>query len=383
MKQLRATLILVLIAGVASGLAKPDVVLTSSDISLIVDGLDLSNEVRSKVAADAEQRKALAKELREILAVAEEAKTARYMTRPELRLQMQLARSYNIAAAYQKSLPVKTPPNELVTSAEVEAFFKQPNATTGFEAFIEDYRKNRPNNIAPITDEERKPLRETYAWVMIAEQKGTAAGFDRARKTELMIMVQQARLLANAYVNDPSLRKDPTQLEVEQYLSAHPDLNPRNYRVKAEEVLKRARAGENFDALARQYSEDETSKVRGGDIGWFGRGEMVKSFEDAAFSLKPGEISGVVESSFGYHVIKLDERRTQLDEQSKPVEQLRARHILILFKHEFSFEYAPAIKAIEGEKKRQLIDQIVRQGRVVVPADFTVTVAPQRSGAIN
>ncbi len=73
---------------------------------------------------------------------------------------------------------------------------------------------------------------------------------------------------------------------------------------KAEAVLKLVKGGMNFAAAARKYSEGPTA-ANGGDLGFFSRGRMVKSFDDVVFSLKPGEISGVVKSPFGYHIIKL------------------------------------------------------------------------------
>ncbi len=74
-------------------------------------------------------------------------------------------------------------------------------------------------------------------------------------------------------------------------------------------IQKRARAGEDFAALARQYSQDGAAR-NGGDLGYFPREMMVKPFSDVAFSLKKGEISGVVETQFGYHVIQcLDHKK--------------------------------------------------------------------------
>ncbi len=75
-------------------------------------------------------------------------------------------------------------------------------------------------------------------------------------------------------------------------------------RARSEAVLKEAQAGKDFAALARAHSEDTASAVDGGSIGSFKRGQMVKEFEDAAFALKPGELSGLVRTQYGIHIIK-------------------------------------------------------------------------------
>ena len=81
-------------------------------------------------------------------------------------------------------------------------------------------------------------------------------------------------------------------------------------RALAEDIRDRARAGEDFATLAEEYSQDPGSAIQGGDLGFFGRGMMVPPFEEAAFALPPGEVSDVVQSGFGFHVILLEERRT-------------------------------------------------------------------------
>lgn len=82
-------------------------------------------------------------------------------------------------------------------------------------------------------------------------------------------------------------------------------------RTQAEQVARRAAAGEDFQALAREFTEEPGGKERAGDLDWFGRGRMVAQFEEAAFKLQAGQVSPVVETPFGYHVIKVEDRRQQ------------------------------------------------------------------------
>ena len=86
-----------------------------------------------------------------------------------------------------------------------------------------------------------------------------------------------------------------------------------------QEILDKARAGEDFAQLATEYSDDST-RVNGGDVGLFRRGQMVPAFENAAFALQPGEISDIVETPFGLHIIKLEERE---EARLLPLDEIR------------------------------------------------------------
>jgi len=81
-------------------------------------------------------------------------------------------------------------------------------------------------------------------------------------------------------------------------------------KAKAEAILAKVKAGGDFSALAKQNSEDPGTKDKGGELGFFGRGELVKPFEDVAFTLKPGEY-GIAESEYGFHVIQVEESKPE------------------------------------------------------------------------
>jgi peptidyl-prolyl cis-trans isomerase D len=91
-------------------------------------------------------------------------------------------------------------------------------------------------------------------------------------------------------------------------------------RKKAEKVLNEAKEGRDFVKLAQMYSEDIGTAKKGGDLGFFARGGMVKPFEDAAFALKRGQISDLVRTSFGFHIIKVEEVR---EERDQPLEEVK------------------------------------------------------------
>jgi peptidyl-prolyl cis-trans isomerase D len=116
----------------------------------------------------------------------------------------------------------------------------------------------------------------------------------------------------------------PEQLRARHILIAlSPDASPAEKaaaKAKADDILQKVKAGSDFAKLAQQYSDDPGTKDRGGELGYFARGEMVKPFEDAAFKLVPGQLT-LVQSQYGYHVLQLEEiKKASQDtmEQAKP-----------------------------------------------------------------
>jgi peptidyl-prolyl cis-trans isomerase C len=107
------------------------------------------------------------------------------------------------------------------------------------------------------------------------------------------------------YVEEEQVHARHILIKVPQGASA---ADEEKLKKKADDVLKRAKKGEDFAALAKQFSEDG-SRESGGDLGFFARGRMVGPFEEAAFALKPGQISDLVRTQFGYHIIKVEARK--------------------------------------------------------------------------
>ncbi|MDR2000992.1 MAG: peptidylprolyl isomerase, partial [Zoogloeaceae bacterium] len=114
-------------------------------------------------------------------------------------------------------------------------------------------------------------------------------------------------------------------------------------QAKADEVLALAKKSpKDFAKLAKQHSQDSGSATQGGDLGWFGRGAMVKSFEDAVFSMKEGQVSDLVRSDFGFHIIKLTGIHA---ERSRPLDEVRNEIVATLKAQAAEKKY---IEAAEG-----------------------------------
>jgi peptidyl-prolyl cis-trans isomerase C len=130
------------------------------------------------------------------------------------------------------------------------------------------------------------------------------------------------------------------------------DATRKTARAKIDAILKQARGGEDFAKLAKEHSQDGSASS-GGDLNFFTKGQMVPPFEQAAFAMKPGQISDVVETQFGYHIIKVTERR---EPGAVPFEQVRDRITQFLTGQK---KQDRANAFIEAAKKKAKIEVLV------------------------
>ena len=115
------------------------------------------------------------------------------------------------------------------------------------------------------------------------------------------------------YESNPDLFKQPEQVQASHILikvdSKADDAQKTEARNKIDKIQKKLQKGEDFAALAKEFSQCP-SNAKGGDLGYFRRGQMVPAFEQTAFALKPGTISDIVETNFGYHLIKVIDKKS-------------------------------------------------------------------------
>src|SRR5919204_5025157 len=233
---------------------------------------------------------------------------------------------------YQQMLRLQRPP---MTAADFEENVRRGLTVEKLRAAITDWlsisdkeldqeyrRRNDKVKLAVVsitTDSLRKDVTVSDAEV--------ASYFD-AHKTDfripekrkiryLLIDVEALRAKINvppadierAYNNNIDQYTTPEQVRASHILLKTEGKDDATVKARAEEILKQAKSGADFAELAKKYSEDDASAKQGGDLDYFGKGRMVPEFDQAVFSMEPGTISDLVKTQYGYHIIKLVDKK--------------------------------------------------------------------------
>ena len=222
-----------------------------------------------------------------------------------------------------------------VTDAEVRKQFEKQNTKVKF-----DYAVIKKDDILKSIHPVDAELKAFYD-----RNKNSYVNSIPEKRQVKYVVVDNARLLSQTQVTQQELQsyydqhrakfRVPEQVNVRHILIKTPlpgadgkidQKAVEAARAKAEDILKKVKAGGNFAELAKKYSEDPGSAKNGGSLGWIGRGRTVPEFEKAAFSLPKGGTSDLVQSSYGFHIIHVDDKQDahvkSLDEVKSQIEPL-------------------------------------------------------------
>ena len=197
-----------------------------------------------------------------------------------------------------------------VSGAEIQQEYDKKNDKIKVE-WVKLTADKYKNEAQPSAEDIQAYFKANSARYTIPEKKDIVFLLADPARIEASLTPSDADLLAIYNQNKDSFRT-PERVRVQHILlktTDKPAADDAKIKAKADDLLKQIRAGANFGELAKKYSEDDASAKNPKNPGelpdWVTRGQTVKEFEDAAFSLKPGQVSGVVKTQYGYHIIKV------------------------------------------------------------------------------
>jgi PPIC-type PPIASE domain len=372
------------------------------EIELLISDVAKSNpKVLEYLANDPDAKKSQIESLKQLLAFASQAQRDGLVKEPTNRQELENIRNEVVAVNYDRELNKGRPAKGAfgyITEKQVAAFWAvKPARENEFEAFlkakIDILNADDPDRkVKEITADEKEQARDVFAKIRIyssefdARQKAGSLPKEFIDKAGLQVRLQQAQFLARLVSEKMSSEINATDDDISKYIAEHPELDPKTKRAKAQTILDRAKAGEDFAALADENSEDpgnvgSNGKKSGGIYRDIPKGQMVEPFEKAALAVKAGEIyPEIVETDFGFHIIKLERKGTSNDPSNRGAEVYDARHILI--STSVANPLAPNLQAkplkdfvrekIELDLQVRYVDRLVAEHKIQVPDDFTV-----------
>lgn len=210
----------------------------------------------------------------------------------------------------------------VVPDAEIEEQYRREKerATIKYIAFPSAKFRDQ---VKPTSEELHAMFEAHHAEYSIPEKRSFQVVIVDQAKMEQTLTVSDADLHA-AYAASMDNFRIPERVKARHILiktTGKSDAEKKQAMAKAEDLLKQLKAGADFAKLAEKNSDDSSNAPKGGDLGWFVHGQMVPEFEKAAFALNPGQLSGIVTTEFGYHIIKVDDKEKA---RVKPFEEVKA-----------------------------------------------------------
>jgi hypothetical protein len=397
------TALFVLTAAAAAAQVEDLHSISQKELQLLVNDLAKKNpDVIKRIADDPSLKAKQLDKLKGLLAFACQAQRDGLADDPVARQELENIKAEVISSEYDQKInegkPVKAPLS-YITDEQVKLFWSQDTAVkeADFQKFlsakVEFIRRGDPQMAAYTPSEEDKTVaHDIYAKSRMYEKdyldkakSGTLdAGFQQ--RTNLQVKLQHAQFLARLYAEKGVKITDPTDDEIKTYISQHPELSPAPKKAVAQGILDRAKAGEDFAALANKYSEDpgnknEKGELHGGLYKDVRVGMMVPVFEKAALGLMPGQVSSVlVESDFGYHIIKLENKTETKDANGTVTLVYDVRHILISTMYNDLNDPSSGPKPLRlyvgeklaNEKQKRMIDDLAVANKISVPNDYAL-----------
>lgn len=249
-----------------------------------------------------------------------------------------------------------------VSPAEIEQEFRRRNEKVKIE-----YALIKPGDLASSIHPSDAELTTYFS-------KNLAKYQVPEKRSARYALLDLAKLRANTQVGDDALQayynqhiadyKVQNRAHVEHILFktvGKTDAEITEIRQKAEDVLKQAKHGANFEDLAKKYSEDDASKAKGGDLGWIVEGQTVPQFQQVAFSLPKGTISDLVKTEYGFDIIKVLDREMA---HTKSFEEVRDSILPILLDAKVSAQsndISDQMAAVVRQSDRQPLDDLVKK----------------------
>jgi parvulin-like peptidyl-prolyl isomerase len=363
---------IILLALLAAGLSacrNPYKEITSQELTTLADSLPPM--VQRRWAENEKERQDTIKKVKELFALAQAGQAAGVDKTEKFKTQLAIQIDQVLAEAEQKksSENESQKPSE-VTEAEITAYGTAH--ASEYDALIKVMTEGAKE---PPSKEQLDGMKKNWAEIKIRAERARKAGLEKDPAVQLQLKIQQAQMLAGAYQESLAEKIKPTPEELKEYYQANPDADPEKVKAKADDVLKRAKAGEDYGELAKQFSSDNSAQ-NAGLMRWFGKGRMVKEFEEVAFTLPKGQISDLVKSQFGYHIIKVEDKATRKPDQTKDdvaddkeQELVLVRHILISTRG-----IEEAENKIKQKKMQSAVDDAILKYPVNAPPDFVINV---------